>query len=41
MYKKLDPGDKANYGPVNVLPLLSRIFEKLFMSSFMNIWKTS
>ena len=41
MYKKLDPSDKANYGQVSVLPLLSRIFEKLFMNSFMNIWKTS
>ena len=29
MYKKLDPSDKANYRPVSVLPLLSKVFEKI------------
>ena len=29
MYKKLDPCDKANYRPVSVLPLLSKVFEKI------------
>ena len=29
VYKKLDPSDKANYRPVSVLPLLSKIFEKI------------
>ena len=29
MYKKLDPGDKANYRPVSVLSLLSKVFEKI------------
>ena len=37
VYKKLDPGDKANYRPVSVLPLSSKVFEKLFMTNFMNI----
>ena len=27
MFKKLDPGDKANYRPAIVLPLLSKVFE--------------
>ena len=29
MYKKLDPSDKANHRPVSVLPLLSKVFEKI------------
>ena len=29
VFKKLDPSDKANYRPVNVLPLLSKVFEKI------------
>ena len=29
VYKKLDPSDKANYRPVSVLPLLSKVFEKV------------
>ena len=29
MYKKLDPSDQANYRPVSVLPLLSKVFEKI------------
>ena len=29
VYKKLDPSDKANYRPVSVLPLLSKVFEKI------------
>ena len=29
VYKKLDPSDKANYRPVSILPLLSKVFEKL------------
>ena len=28
-YKKLDPSDKANYRPVSLLPLLSKVFEKI------------
>ena len=28
MLKKRDPSDKANYRPVGVLPLLSKVFEK-------------
>ena len=27
MYKKLDPSDKADYRPVSVLPLLSKVLE--------------
>ena len=29
VFKKLDPSDKANYRPVSVLPLLSKVFEKI------------
>ena len=27
--KKLDPSDKANYRPVSILPLVSKVFKKL------------
>ena len=29
VYKKPDPSDKANYRPVSVLPLLSKVLEKI------------
>ena len=29
MYKKLDPTNKANYRPVSVLLVLSKVFEKI------------
>ena len=29
VFKKLDPTDKANFRPVMVLPLLSKVFEKI------------
>ena len=29
VFKKLDPTDKTNFRPVGVLPLLSKVFEKL------------
>ena len=29
VFKKLDPSDKANYRPVSILPLLSKVFEKI------------
>ena len=29
VYKKREPSDKANYRPVSVLPLLSKVFEKI------------
>ena len=28
MYKIFDPSDKANYRPVSILPLVSKVFEK-------------
>ena len=28
VHKKKDPTDKCNYRPVNILPLLSKVFEK-------------
>ena len=34
VYKKLDPSDKANYRPVSVLPLLSKVFEKIIHDQF-------
>ena len=43
VYKKLDPSDKANYRPVSVLPLLSKVFEKIinnqlheYLENFLN-----
>ena len=43
VYKKDDPTDKVNYRPVSVLPLLSKIFEKViynqlreYMDLFLN-----
>ena len=29
VFKKLDPNDKTNHRPVSVLPLLSKVFEKI------------
>ena len=29
VFKKLDPSDKANYRPANVLPFVSKVFEKI------------
>ena len=29
VFKKLDPSDNANYRPVSILPLVSKIFEKI------------
>ena len=29
VFKNLDPSDKANYRPVSVLPLLSKVFDKI------------
>ena len=29
VFKKLDPSDKANYRPVSILPLVSKVFEKI------------
>ena len=43
MYKKLDPSDNANYRPVSVLPLLSKVFERIiydqlyeYLENFLN-----
>ena len=37
VFKKLDPTDKTNFRPVSVLPLLSKVFEKLCMINVMNM----
>ena len=29
MFKNIEPTDKANYRPISVLPLLSKVFEKI------------
>ena len=29
LYKKLDPSSKENYGPVSLLPHLSKVFERI------------
>ena len=35
VHKKKDPTDKTNYRPVSILPLLSKVFEKLmYMQSY-------
>ena len=34
LYKKLDPSDKVSYKPVSVLPLLSKVFEKIICDQF-------
>ena len=34
VYKKLDFSDRDNYGPVGVLPLLSKVFEKIIYDQF-------
>ena len=43
VHKKKDPTDKCNYRPVSILPLLSKVFEKMmygqlyiYMNSFLN-----
>ena len=43
VHKKKDPTDKRNYGPVNILPLLLKVFEKImfdqlyiYMNNFLN-----
>ena len=40
-YKRLHPSDKVNYRLVSVSPLLSKYLKKIFMTSCINIWKTS
>ena len=37
VFKKLGPSDKANYRPVSVLPLLSKVFEKVIDSGKQNL----
>ena len=37
MYKILDPGGKASYRTVSVLPLLSKVFEKVIDSGKQNL----
>ena len=29
VYKKVDPFDKKNYRPVSILPLLSKVYERV------------
>ena len=43
VHKKKDPTDKFNYNPVSILPLLSKVFEKImydqlyiYMNNFLN-----
>ena len=43
VHKKKDPTDKTNYRPVSILPLLSKVFEKVmyiqlydYMENFLN-----
>ena len=41
VHKKDEPTDKENYRPVSVLPLLSKIFERLIMTNLTNIWSNT
>ena len=34
VFKKLDPTDQTNFRPVSVLPLLSKVFEKIMYDQF-------
>ena len=43
VFKKLDPSDKASYRPASILPLVSKVFEKImydqlyeYMENFLN-----
>ena len=39
VYKKKDPTDKSNFRPISILPLLSKVFEKVIfdqLSNYMN-----
>ena len=36
-YKKDDPLEKSNYKPVSILPLLSKVYEKLFTINYHNM----
>ena len=40
VFKKLDTSDKTNYRPVSVYLYYQKYLKKLFMTSFMDIWKT-
>ena len=41
MYEKRDPSDKANYRPVSVLQLLSKVFEKIIYDQLYGYLKNS
>ena len=39
VFKSLDPTNKTNFEPVSLLPLLSKVFVKLYMINLMNMWR--
>ena len=41
VFKKLDPIDKTNFRSVSVLPLLSKVFEKIIYDQLMNMRRHS
>ena len=41
IYKKEDPFDKKNYRPVSILPLLSKVYERVIYEQAWNYFETS
>ena len=41
IYKKLDPFDKKSYRPVNILPLLLKVYERVIYEQVSNYFEPS
>ena len=39
VYKKVDPFDKKNYRPVSILPLLSKVYERVIYEQASNCFE--
>ena len=39
IYKKVDPFDKKNYRPVSILPLLSKVYERVIYEQASNYFE--
>ncbi len=40
IFKNLDPLEASNYRPISILPVLSKVFEKLFLNRLLNFLET-